>query len=135
MYSSFLKDIGLHQGQTNPCHFFNDSRSIKGIVHGDDFLWTGTAQELAWLRKKFEDKYECKVEVIGSDPNGSQSARFLNRVISYTSEGICFEPDQRLVEALISACVGYTSNYDYDCSRQFSLRPCHPNHPTHPLDG
>ena len=101
-YSAFLKDIGLHQGQTNPCHFFSSSRSLKGIVHGDDFLWTGLAQELEWLRKQFENKYECKVETIGFDPSGPQSARFLNRVISYTSEGISFEADQRLVEALVA---------------------------------
>ena len=39
--------------------------------------------------------------VIGSSRNVAQSARFLNRVISYTARGIEFEADQRLVEALV----------------------------------
>ena len=86
---------------TNPCHFFNESRTLKGIVHGDDFLFTGTPTELGELRKAFEDRYECKVEVIGFGKGVSRSARFLNRVITYTEGGIEFEADQRLVEALV----------------------------------
>ena len=32
----------------------------------------------------------------------NRSARFLNRVVTYTPEGIEFEADQRLVETLVS---------------------------------
>ena len=74
---------------------------LKGIVHGDDFMFTGEVAQLAWLRKKFEDRYECKVEVVGFGPGVARSARFLNRVVTYIDTGIEFEADQRLVEALI----------------------------------
>ena len=85
----------------NPCHFYSKDFELKGIVHGDDFLFTGTAAQLEWLRQKFEKEYETKIEVIGYGPNIANSARFLNRVITFGKEGIEFEPDQRLVEAMI----------------------------------
>merc|ERR1712155_167572 len=91
----------MTQGAANPCHFREARRGLKGIVHGDDFLFTGTAEDLLWLRQKFEKQYACKVDVIGYGPHVSNSARFLNRVITFGQDGIEFEPDQRLVEAII----------------------------------
>ena len=44
---------------------------------------------------------ETKIEVIGYGPHIANSARFLNRVITFGDNGIEFEPDQRLVEAII----------------------------------
>ena len=41
------------------------------------------------------------MEVAGRGEDVGDSVRYLNRVITYTKEGIEFEPDQRLVEALI----------------------------------
>ena len=41
------------------------------------------------------------MEVIGYGKGVARSARFLNRVISFTERGVEFEADQRLVEALI----------------------------------
>ena len=46
-------------------------------------------------------EYDCKIEVIGNNPGMGKSARFLNRVITYTTTGIEFEADQRLVEAMV----------------------------------
>ena len=36
-YSSFLKGIGMTQCITSHCHFIDEARELKGIVHGDDF--------------------------------------------------------------------------------------------------
>ena len=91
----------MKQGVTNPCHFTQHGRLLKGLVHGDDFIFTGHLKDLEWLRQKFEDRYACKTETIGRASHLKQSARFLNRVISYGNEGLEFEADQRLVEAII----------------------------------
>ena len=101
-YSSFLLSLGFEQGAANPCHFICRDWGIKGLAHGDDFLYSGTKDSLANLRRDFEKQYECKVETIGYDSELGCSARFLNRVISYTSQGIEFEADQRLVEAMVN---------------------------------
>ena len=89
------------QGVANPCHFTNTSKSVKGLVHGDDFLFTGTFKELTELSKAFEKEYACKIELIGLRKGHKRTARFLNRVITYGAKGVEFEGDQRLVEALI----------------------------------
>ena len=101
-YTKFLTKIGMKQGVANPCHFIDSARQLRGIVHGDDFLFSGTRQNLGWLKSKFEDQYACKVEVIGRGPNDQKAARFLNRVITYDQGGITFEADQRLAEAIIA---------------------------------
>ena len=71
-------------------------------MHGDDFIFTGSRREISWLKAKFEKEYSCKSEVIGRQKGMQHSARFLNRVISFTSKGIEWEADQRLVEGIIS---------------------------------
>ena len=100
-YSRFLLDNDLLQGTTNPCHFYSADFTIKIIVHGDDFLCTGTPEKMSWLRQRFEDKYDCKVEEAGFGKGVGRSVRFLNRVITYNEDSIEFESDQRLVESLI----------------------------------
>ena len=91
----------MTQGVANPCHFMHSGRRIRGVVHGDDFLFTGTRAQLQWLREAFESEYACKVDLIGFGKNVPNSARFLNRVVSFTEGGIEFEPDQRLIEAIV----------------------------------
>ena len=75
-YSQFLTSIDLLQGVTNPCHFYSGDHTLKCIVHGDDFLCTGTAEKLGWLRKQFEKRYDCKVEVTGFGAEVGRSVRF-----------------------------------------------------------
>ena len=57
---------------------------------------------MEWLRRQFEGRYDCKVEVAGFGKDVGRSVRFLNRVITYVDGGIEWEADQRLVEALIN---------------------------------
>ena len=59
-YSAFLKRIGFSQGIANPCHFNQSDRALKGLVHGDDFLFTGTTDQLKWLQGQFEMNMSAK---------------------------------------------------------------------------
>ena len=70
-------------------------------MHGDGFVFTGLRSQLEWLIKQFGKEYSCKTELIGMDADLPKSARFLNRVISFSDDGINFEADQRLVEAIV----------------------------------
>ena len=56
-YSEFLKSIGFAQATSNPCHFADHSKGVKGLVHGDDFMFTGTLKQIEWLQKKFVDRF------------------------------------------------------------------------------
>ena len=93
-YTKFLQSIGYTQGTANPCHFISKDRQVKGVVHGDDFMFSGTHADLIKLRRSFEKEYDCKVEIIGNEPNMQKSARFLNRVVTFTPTGIEPEVDQ-----------------------------------------
>ena len=70
-------------------------------MHGDDFLFVGSKSDLVWLKGQFEKQYACKIDIIGLCDGYPRTTRFLNRVISFTPNGIDFESDQRLVEALV----------------------------------
>ena len=100
-YSKFLRSLGFEQGVANPCHFIDRKSTLKCVVHGDDFLISGSLTALEDLKKKFANQWDCKTEIIGNEKGLKKSARFLNRVITYNDAGIDFEGDQRLIEALV----------------------------------
>ena len=62
-YSKFLRGVNFDQGVANPCHFINYDLQVKGLVHGDDFMFIGTLASLTNLRKQFEKEYDCKLEL------------------------------------------------------------------------
>ncbi len=70
-------------------------------VHGDDFLSTGPRQELQWFRKQLETVYEIKTKVLGPGKDENQEVRILNRILSWTEEGIQYEADPRHSEIMI----------------------------------
>ncbi len=70
-------------------------------MHGDDFTMLGSRKQLDWLRGRIESKFEIKSEVLGPGPQHSKQIRVLNRVISWTEEGLVYEPDQRHAEIVI----------------------------------
>ena len=91
----------MAQGTTNPCHFIEKGCAIRGLVYGDDFLFTGRQKDLQWLSEVFAKEYHCKMDTIGLLNGYKRSARFLNRVITFAPTGIELEADQRLVEVII----------------------------------
>ena len=40
--------------------FVHETRNMSGVVDGDDFVWEGIDEDLDWVRKVLEDKYELK---------------------------------------------------------------------------
>mgnify|MGYP003331301361 CR=1 FL=1 len=40
-YSGFLISLGFRRGGASPCVFYNKSRDIRIVVHGDDFTILG----------------------------------------------------------------------------------------------
>ena len=64
-------------------------------VHGDDFTACGSDLDLAWLSRKFRDKFEVKIRILGPDRKHEQEVRILNRVVRWTDSGLTYEPDQR----------------------------------------
>ena len=52
-YSQFLvEELNFVKGVACPCHFYNEGEQIRILVHGDDFMATGTESKLRAFVKK-----------------------------------------------------------------------------------
>ena len=65
---------------------------LSTVVHGDDFLSEGPAENLMKMILAPEQNYQVKTEVIGPDHGQQLEARVLNRVIRLEEAGITWEP-------------------------------------------
>ena len=90
----------------SPCVFWNAEREIRCVVHGDDFAVLGRRHELDWfwnqINKKFQSKHGGRM---GPAESGTKEIRMLNRIVTWTPEGITCEADQRHVEICLKEVV------------------------------
>ena len=100
-YTEVLRNAGFAVGAASPCNFFHEQRNISATVHGDDFTSTGTAANLKWLEVRLKEAFEMTMEVFGPQAHQCQQVRILNRVMTWTPEGIQYEADQRHAEIII----------------------------------
>ena len=102
-YTTALERLGFVKGSSSPCSFRHEDRRINLVVHGDDFLSEGEAQELRWFDIELRKHFELKTEVLGPDvKNGEvQEIRLLNRILTWSDKGIVWEADPRHAELLI----------------------------------
>ena len=92
---------GFEQSTYSPSIYFHRKRSIRALVHGDDFISTGQRQQVAWFRMMLEARFEITTTIVGSGDNEAREARLLNRVIRVTPEGWEYEADQRHGELIV----------------------------------
>ena len=70
-------------------------------MHGDDFTNLGYKESLDWFRGEISKRYEVKFRArLGPEKGDDKSVRILNRIVSWTSEGIRYEADQRHAEII-----------------------------------
>ena len=51
-YSEFMTSIGFVRGDASPCIFTLESKDLRCVVHDDDFIVLGHAEDLDWFRDK-----------------------------------------------------------------------------------
>ena len=103
-YTEALVSIGFTQGLSSPCIFHHKERNISTVVHGDDFTSLAEEKDLIWLKNKLSEFFLIKDRgILGPDPHDLKQIRLLNRIITWNSNSITFEADQRHGEILISA--------------------------------
>ena len=96
-----MKDIGFAQGTASPCTFTHKERGIRTYIHGDDYVSVGKEQDLMWMKQEVEKRYKLKTQILGPGQHEEQQVRVLNRVLTWTKDGILYEADPRHVEILI----------------------------------
>jgi hypothetical protein len=98
-----LEKMGFHRGKASPCCFRHDSRDLRCIVHGDDFVFVGGDADLEWVQQEMEARFLIKViGRLGGDSSDLQELRVLNRVLRWASDGIYYEADPRHQEILVA---------------------------------
>ena len=85
------------------------------MVHGDDFVSTGTREAATQFKRQLENRFEIKTQMLGSDGVADSArtsapgtedqvaaeGRVLNRVVRWTPEGWEVEPDQRHADLIV----------------------------------
>ena len=97
-----MKRWGFVQGRYNPCLYYHPTWSIQTLVHGDDFISVGHREGMAEFRRRLEERFKTKSQLVGARAGEEcTEARVLNRIIRVTPQGWEYEPDQRHVDLLI----------------------------------
>jgi hypothetical protein len=73
------------------------------MIHGDDFVSSGSSSSLKWFKEVLEARFEIKTEVVGLGSEEVREARILNRVIRVDENGWEYEADQRHGEMIIKS--------------------------------
>lgn len=100
-YTKLLTDHGFKVTRASTCIMYHAEKDIYLIVHGDDCVSVGDGDDLEWLRKVFETRFEISTVVLGTDPDDVKEAKILNRIISVTEAGYTYEADARHSEVII----------------------------------
>ncbi len=81
-YTTALVEGGLQRTEACACVLRHRDRDIDFTVHGDDFIATGDHDDLKWLQKLFEERFEISTNVIGHDVDDEKQLKVLNRNIT-----------------------------------------------------
>ena len=101
-YIDFMKESGFANGAASPCVFYHRERNIRAVVHGDDFTILGQERQLDWFRERIAAKFEVKFRGrLGPAATDDKAIRILNRVVTWTAEGLEYEADQRHAEIIV----------------------------------
>ena len=61
-------------------------------VHGDDFTVLAQEQDLDWFWRTTQKRLDCKKRGrLGPEEGDEKSIRILNRIVTWTEEGIMYE--------------------------------------------
>jgi hypothetical protein len=102
-----MRSLGFLRGKASPCCFFHPARSLRCVVHGDDFVLAGAPSELEWFKLAVGDSFLTKeVGTLGGGAGEVSELRILNRVVRWGPEGVTYEADPRHADILMAGVAG-----------------------------
>jgi hypothetical protein len=104
-YSSTMRNCGFVQGKANATSFHHREKCIRVVVHGDDFIASGSEENLRWLEARLVEAYPLKMRgILGPDTWDSKEGIILNRTIRVEADGsFVFEADSEHVPKMLKA--------------------------------
>ena len=100
--SRFMLGLGFEQSAYNPQVYFHRERMLRTVVHGDDFITSGTSGNAVWFRDALVRRFEVKSQIVGTGKNEVREARVLGRIVRVTADGWQYEADQRHAELIVA---------------------------------
>ena len=95
--------FGFTVGKYNVSTYFHKTKNLKTLVHGDDFVTTGSREGTRWFKEALGKRFDIKTSVVGRGVGEDKEARILNRVIRVKPGGWEYEADQRHGELIIKS--------------------------------
>ena len=99
-----MATLGFSIGKASPVLFCHPQRSLKCLVHGDDFVVSGEPVDLVWMRNELDSKLEIYTTEFGDEPGMSKEVKILHRnrkLCWHDGVGIFYEADQKHAEAIV----------------------------------
>ena len=101
--TDMFTSCGFAPGLGSPVLFVNQTRDLKVSIHGDDITVLGFHDDLVWLRKKLEERYELKFGgLLGPEQTDVQNVALLNRLIHFGADCTTIEADPRHVKIVLN---------------------------------
>ena len=64
-FAQQLINNGFTVGAASPCVFDHETRGIRTLVHGDDYVSVGMPCQLKWMEERLMKKYQIKTQLLG----------------------------------------------------------------------
>ena len=77
-----MAKLGFSIGKASPVLFCHPQRSLKCLLHGDDFVVSREPVDLVWMRNELESRLEINTTILGDEPGMSKEVKILNRKLS-----------------------------------------------------
>jgi hypothetical protein len=102
-YSRTMIANGFRQCVATVSSFYDEARGVRVVVHGDDFVCTGSEPDLVWLEGSLRNKYPLKMRgVLEPGPKHLREGVILNRKVGYLEDGeIEFEANEEHVPKML----------------------------------
>jgi hypothetical protein len=102
-----LVALGFAKGRASPCCYHHAGLGVRCIVHGDDFVLSGSAGALDEVKLGMHKRFLLKeLGRLGGDDGELRELRILNRVIRWTPSGLKYEADPRHAEIVVRGVAG-----------------------------
>ena len=97
-----MATLGFTIGKASPVLFCHPQRSLKCLVHVDDFVEPREPEDLVWMRNELESKLEINTTILGDEPGMSKEVKILNRKLCWHDEsGYPMKQNQKHAETII----------------------------------
>ena len=82
--------------------FYHFGQGILTYIYGGDYVSTGKAKQLRWMKTQLDAKRIAKTEALGLGPDNKQQIELFYRVVSWhDTQGILYEAFPRHTEIII----------------------------------